>query len=223
MPTGSCLSRCGSATVSRQLSAQPRSSHSRLFIQVNKHSPWAPAFSELVEILSSASAVARLARWAAAEGAAGPERLYRARALLAIAAYERFWLGGKPCPALLELLATEGGRAPLKVTALEAKIYSLLASGPQPCGYVANSYTCDLPFLFSSEGTDASVDTIDRANERSFFITALAVVLGLPPEQNYYHMAAFEPRMFDTDHPGRTAGLGSGLSDYAKDCGYIMM
>lgn len=210
--------RCAATASIAYLSLFPR----RCPSQVDKRSPWAPTYSELVEILNSPTAGARLAQWAATEGAAGPARLCRARALLVVASYERFRLGGKPCPALLELLATDASRAPLKITALEAKLYALLANGPRPCGYVAGSYTCNLSFLFSSEGIDDTVNTVDRANERSFFITALAVVLGLPAELNYYHFAAFEPKMFETDRRGRTLGLGSGLSDFAKDCGYIM-
>ena len=57
--------------------------------------------------------------------------------------------------------------------------------------------------------------------ERSAFILALALLMGVPPERNYYHMAAFEPRMLDSNNGARTQGLGSGYSDYAKDCGCV--
>jgi hypothetical protein len=96
------------------------------------------------------------------------------------------------------------------------------SDGPQPCGYVPDGYTYDLPFLFSSESLSAATNTIDRANERSAFINVLAVLMGVPPASNYYHLAAFEPHLLDSMNPNRTQGLGSGMSTYAKDCGYIM-
>jgi hypothetical protein len=76
--------------------------------------------------------------------------------------------------------------------------------------------TDDLPFLFSSESLDDASNTLDRANERSAFINALAVILGVPPESNYYHLAAFEPKMLDSNNGNRTQGLGSGMATYAK-------
>jgi hypothetical protein len=34
--------------------------------------------------------------------------------------------------------------------------------------------------------------------------------------------AAFEPEMLDSTNNNRSSGLGSGMSDFAKDCGYKM-
>lgn len=158
--------------------------------QVDKGSPWASAYSDLVALLSVPSTASKaLVTWASAEGAGGDERLFRARGLLVVAIYERFWLAGKACVAMLDLMSKDETRAVLKISILEAKIYTLLSKGPMPCGYVATGYTCDLRFLFSSESLDARIDTIDLAHERSAFINALAVVLGVSPAQNYYHMA----------------------------------
>lgn len=44
----------------------------------------------------------------------------------------------------------------------------------------------------------------------------------ISPLKPYPLQAAFEPEMLDSGNNGRTMGLGSGSSDYAKDCGYQM-
>jgi hypothetical protein len=67
-------------------SAAPQRAFGLMSFQVDRTSPWAEPYSELVTLLSVPSkATAALAAWAAAEGAAGPQRLYRARALLVVA------------------------------------------------------------------------------------------------------------------------------------------
>lgn len=70
----------------------------------------------------------------------------------------------------------------------------------------------DLRFLFSSESLTEAEDTEGRATERSAFILALAVIVGIPPAKNYFHMAAFEPEMLDSQNGARSQGLGSGYS-----------
>ena len=53
-------------------------------------------------------------------------------------------------------------------------------------------------------------DTGNTSKERSAFILALAIIVGLPPDLNYFHMAAFEPEMLDSENDNRSQGLGSG-------------
>ena len=50
---------------------------------------------------------------------------------------------------------------------------------------------------------------------------ALAVLLGVPAEKNYFYTTAMDPWNIDSNNPHRTKGLGSGFSDYAKDCGCV--
>ena len=68
----------------------------------------------------------------------------------------------------------------------------------------------DLRFLFSSESLTEAEDTDSRAAERSAFILALVIIVGIPPDKNYFHMAAFEPAMLDSQNGQRSQGLGSG-------------
>lgn len=87
-------------------------------------------------------------------------------------------------------------------------------SGMAPTTHIPRPFLAadDLRFLFSSESLTEAEDTEGRATERSAFILALAVIVGIPPAKNYFHMAAFEPEMLDSQNGARSQGLGSGYS-----------
>lgn len=202
---------------------------------VEEH-PWHAAYAATVAAVCGPRASAATMRdWVAAAAAEGRAGKYRSRALLVLAVYDECWLNGRPCPVLTAWTAAPELHAPLAIEPQEAILLRFLAAGPVrrrggrgACALAFLAHLCavqvpggfapphgsaeDLPFLFSSESLDPNRDSPDLGMERSAFILALAVILGVPRERNYYHMAAFEPGMLDSREAGRTQGLGSGHS-----------
>lgn len=161
---------------------------------------WARPYAEAVDVLAGAGAsLARLRAWAAAQRAAGPAAVFRARALLVLAVYQACWLRGAPCEILSTFLAAPEMRADLDLSPLDARLLGTLCRGQESCPYAAEvgAGVGDLRYLFSAESLAPELDTPTRGALRSAFVHALAVMLGVPPAQNYYRSISLDPWNMD--------------------------
>ena len=84
---------------------------------------WVAPYTEVVNLLADPS-VARLRMWSAAQKAAGPAAVYRARALLVLAVYKSCWLRNLPCPVLKSYIQAAEMRADLSVRRGKALVAS---------------------------------------------------------------------------------------------------